>query len=78
MRAVFYWVNVGWTLCDAASHSLTYIVIVIAKFIKPHSKAKHRAPAYSRALRRIRWVVHRVRGVFTGFTGSLFEINALL
>ena len=28
------------------------IVIAIAKLLKRHSKAKHRAPAYSRALRK--------------------------
>src|ERR1043165_7585623 len=33
------------------------IVIVISKFLKRHSKAKHRAPAYSRALRLVRRVV---------------------
>src|SRR6218665_2942927 len=32
-----------------------YIVIVISKLLKRHSKTKRRAPAYSRALRQIRW-----------------------
>jgi len=36
------------------------IVIVISKFLERHSKAKRRAPAYSRSLRRIREVVQRV------------------
>jgi len=34
-------------------------VIVISKRLKRHSKAKGRAPAYSRLLRQIRWVVQR-------------------
>ena len=36
------------------------IVIVISKLLKRHWKAKHRALAYSRALRKIRGVVQRV------------------
>jgi len=32
------------------------IVIVISKLLKRHSKAKRRAPAYSRALRKIRGI----------------------
>src|ERR1043165_5138241 len=35
------------------------IVIVISKLLKRHSKAKRRAPAYSRALRLARWVVQK-------------------
>src|SRR6218665_3765910 len=36
------------------------IVIVISKFLKRYSKAKRtRAPAYSRALRRIKWGFQR-------------------
>ena len=35
------------------------IVIVNSKFLKRYSKAKRRAPAYSRALCRIRGVVQR-------------------
>jgi len=31
-------------------------IVVIWKLLKCHSKAKHRASAYSRALRQIRWV----------------------
>ena len=38
----------------------TVIVIVISKLLKRHLKAKHRALAYSRALRKIREVVQRV------------------
>jgi len=35
--------------------------LVISEFLEPHSKAKlTRAPAYSRALRRIKGVVQRV------------------
>src|SRR6218665_1383674 len=34
---------------------LFVIVIVISKLLKRHSKAKSRAPAYSLALRRLRW-----------------------
>ena len=33
--------------------------IVISKFLKRHSKAKRRAPAYSRALRLVRGVVQK-------------------
>ena len=41
------------------------IVIVISKLLKRHSKAKRRAPAYSRALRQIIKVFQRiVRGGF--------------
>src|SRR6218665_2180646 len=41
------------------------IVIVNSKLLKRHSKAKRRAPAYSRALRQIRGVFQRiVRGKF--------------
>src|SRR6218665_3274450 len=36
------------------------IVIITYKLLKRHSKAKHRAPAYSRALRQIRGVVQRI------------------
>src|SRR6218665_208071 len=36
------------------------IVIVNSKLLKRHSKAKHRAPAYSRALRQIRGVFQRI------------------
>ena len=36
------------------------IVIVISKLLKRHWKAKHKALAYSRALRKIRGVVQRV------------------
>src|ERR1043165_6708590 len=36
------------------------IVIVISKLLKRHSKAKRRAPAYSRALRLVRGVVQRI------------------
>src|SRR6218665_2994317 len=35
-------------------------VIVISKLLKRHSKAKRRAPAYSRALRQIRGVFQRI------------------
>ena len=35
------------------------IVIVISKLLKRHSKAKRRAPAYSRALRLVRGVVQK-------------------
>src|SRR6218665_3462239 len=39
------------------------VVIVNSKLLKRHSKAKRRAPAYSRALRQIRGVFERtVRG----------------
>src|SRR6218665_259084 len=36
------------------------IVIVNSKFLKRHSKAKRRAPAYSRALHQIRGVFQRI------------------
>ena len=36
------------------------LVIVISKFIERYSKSKRRAPAYSRALRKIKEVVQRV------------------
>ena len=36
------------------------IVIVNSKLLKRHSKAKRRAPAYSRALRQIRGVFQRI------------------
>ena len=36
------------------------IVIVISKFLERHSKAKRRAPSYSRALRRIKGLDQRV------------------
>ena len=36
------------------------IVIVNSKLLKRHSKAKRRAPAYSRALRQIRRVFQRI------------------
>src|SRR6218665_301071 len=39
---------------------LSLIVIVISKFLKRHSKAKHMAPACSRALRQIIGVVLRI------------------
>jgi len=39
---------------------VTDIVIVNSKLLKRHSNAKRRAPAYSRALRQIRVVVHRI------------------
>src|SRR6218665_2632621 len=35
-------------------------IIVISKLLKRHSKAKRRAPAYSRALRQIRGVFQRI------------------
>jgi len=35
------------------------IAIVISKLLERHSKAKRRAPAYSRALRQIRGIVQR-------------------
>ena len=42
----------------AANKCQTFvIVIVISKLLKRHSKAKRRAPAYSRALRLVRRVV---------------------
>jgi len=44
---------------DFSAHSGTDI-IVISKLLKRHSKAKRRAPSYSRALRQIRGVVQRV------------------
>jgi len=34
--------------------------IIISKLLKHHSKAKHRAPAYSRVLREIRGVIKRI------------------
>ena len=34
-------------------------VILISKFIERHLKAKQRAPAYLRALQRIRGIVHK-------------------
>ena len=41
------------------------IVVVNSKLLKRHSKAKRRAPAYSRALRQIKGVFQRiVRGKF--------------
>ena len=40
--------------------SLIVIVIVISKLLKRHWKAKHKALAYSRALRKIKGVVQRV------------------
>src|ERR1043165_7666866 len=40
-----------WSSCSKV------IVIVISKFLKRHSKAKRRAPAYSRAMRLVRRVV---------------------
>ena len=36
------------------------IIIVIFKVLKRHSKAKRRAPSYSRVLRQIRRVVQRI------------------
>ena len=36
------------------------IVIVNSKFLKRHSEAKRRAPAYSLALHQIRWVFQRI------------------
>jgi len=42
-----------------ATHTVV-IVFVISKFLKRHSKAKCRAPAYSRALHQIRRVVRRI------------------
>ena len=41
-------------------HFSPLIVIIISKLLKCHSNAKRRAPAYSRALRQIRVVVHRI------------------
>src|SRR6218665_1326426 len=40
--------------------NLQSIVIVNSKLLKSHSKAKRRAPAYSRALRQIRGVFQRI------------------
>src|SRR6218665_629260 len=39
---------------------ICFLVIVISKLLKRHSKAKRRAPAYSRALRQIRGVFQRI------------------
>jgi len=36
------------------------MVIVISRLLKRHSKAKHRATAYSRTLHQIRGVVQRI------------------
>ena len=44
---------------DFSAHSGTDI-IVISKLLKRHSKAKRRAPSYSRALRQIKGVVQRI------------------
>src|SRR6218665_2046097 len=41
-------------------HFVIVIVIVNSKLLKRHSKAKRRAPAYSRALRQIRGVFQRI------------------
>ena len=40
--------------------NFTIIVIVISKLLKRHSKAKRRAPAYSRALRQIMIIIRRL------------------
>src|SRR6218665_820741 len=47
------------------------IVIVNFKLLKRHSKAKRRAPAYSRALRQIRGVFQRI---VRGRLRSVFQI----
>src|SRR6218665_2733311 len=47
------------------------IVIVNSKLLKRHSKAKRRAPAYSRALRQIRGVFQRI---VRGRLRSVFQI----
>src|SRR6218665_3987562 len=44
----------------AAKVNTRNIVIVNSKLLKRHSKAKRRAPAYSRALRQIRGVFQRI------------------
>ena len=41
-------------------HSVIVIVIVNSKLLKRRTKAKRRAPAYSRALRQIRGVFQRI------------------
>ena len=51
--------------------SLIVIVIVNSKLLKHHSKAKRRAPAYSRALRQIRGVFQRI---VRGRLRSVFQI----
>src|SRR6218665_125603 len=43
-------------------------VIVLYKLLKRHFKAKHRAPAYSRALRQIRPIVGLNQGMTRGST----------
>jgi len=50
------------THCDGSiKYGILIIVIVVSEFIESHSKVKRtRAPAYSRALRRIRGVVQRI------------------
>jgi len=57
------------------------IVIVIYKFLKRHTKAKRRAPAYSRALRQIRGIVQRIvlgrlRSGFQRVRGGRLTVNA--
>ena len=49
--------------------TIILIIIKISKLLKYHSKAKHRAPAHSRTLRRVREVVYVVvwRGSESGF-----------
>jgi len=41
-------------------HTYNVLVILNSKLLKRHSKAKRRAPAYSRALRQIRGVFQRI------------------
>ena len=58
---VHYIERAGSPLCPLCWAGHTHrIVIVISKLLKPHSKAKRRAPAYSRALRQIRGVFQRI------------------
>src|SRR6218665_627929 len=50
-------------LCHASNNTTSrniVIVIVNSKLLKRHSKAKRRAPAYSRALRQIRGIFQRI------------------
>ena len=52
-------------------------VIINSKLLKRHSKAKRRAPAYSRALRQIRGVFQKI-DVLPHFTEDMLRLDSLI
>ena len=55
-------------LPPAMNHQLVSVIVIVianSKFPESYSKANRRASAYSRAQRRVRWVVHRSVGLVT-------------